>query len=435
MATYKDVLMLVDKVSEPLKKISENAQKAQGKLSGLKDKLAGMTQGIRNAGAKIGNFAGKVAKVYTAVSAAVGLVGGAAIRATNQMAEMGDRIDKMSQKIGMSRKAFQEWDYIMSQNGGNVETLQMGFKTLTTQIEGVQKGSKESINAFSALGVSVKDTNGEFRSADDVFNDTIRKLQQIDNPTQKMILANRLFGRSAAELRPLLNQEAGAIDELRSKANAMGLIISDKDIDNAKAFKDTMDTFTRFFQAKFGTMMMQFMPSISKALEDIIAFAQENKEVFDDIGTALNFIITKALPATIKAFVGLFNVFRSIGGWVGEQIGEILSIPIMIETAFIEAQNKVLQVFIAIRQGIGEAIQFIADRLASLLKVFANILSKIPMLKGLGSMFSDIAGKVNNSVKQTQNNTTNNNSVTNNNYYGNSQKQTIGGILKPAYVR
>ena len=42
------------------------------------------------------------------------------------------------------------------------------------------------------------------KKADDVFNDVIRKLQQIKDPTQKMILANRLFGRSAAELRPLL---------------------------------------------------------------------------------------------------------------------------------------------------------------------------------------------------------------------------------------
>jgi hypothetical protein len=249
-----------------------------------------------------------------------------------------------------------------------------------------------------------------------------------------MILANRLFGRSAAELRPLLNQEASAIDELRSKANAMGLIISDKDIDNAKEFKDTMDTFTRFFQAKFGSMMMQFMPSISKALEDLIAFAQENKEVFDDIGTALNFIVTKALPVTIKAFVGLFNVFRSIGGWLGTQIGEILSLPTIIQTKFIEAQNTLLKVIIDIKNATGEVIEYIISKLAGLLKLFGSILSKIPMLRGLGNMFTDMAGRVNNSVRQTQNNTTNNSKVVNNYNYGSQQKNTIGGIINPIYV-
>ena len=41
----------------------------------------------------------------------------------------------------------------------------------------------------------------------------------------------------------------------------------------------------------------------------------------------------------------------------------------------------------------------------------------------------------NNSVRQTQNNNTTQNSVVNNYNYGNQQKNTIGGMLKPAYVR
>ena len=152
MATYKDVLVLVDKVSAPLKKIQGNTDK-------LREKMSRLTGGLK-----------KVGGALTAVGATVGVVGGAILRGANQVAEMGDRIDKMSQKIGMSRKSFQEWDYIMSQNGGNVETLQMGFKTLVTQIEGVQKGSKDSISAFRDLGVQVKDNNGKFRSADDILH-------------------------------------------------------------------------------------------------------------------------------------------------------------------------------------------------------------------------------------------------------------------------
>ncbi len=62
----------------------------------------------------------------------------------------------MSQQIGMGRKAFQEWDYIMTQNGGNVESLQMGYKTLASQMDKARKGSKDSIGYFSKLGISIK---------------------------------------------------------------------------------------------------------------------------------------------------------------------------------------------------------------------------------------------------------------------------------------
>lgn len=264
MATYKDVLMLVDKVSEPLRKIQATTEKTQKSFKGLGGKLTKVGENMKTVG-------GKITSTVTKITATLAAFAAGTVFAMKKAAEYGNRIDKMSQKIGMSRKSFQEWDYIMSQNGGNVETLQMGFKTLVTQIEGVQKGSKDSVKAFKALGVNVKDSNGHFRVADDVFNDVIRKLQQIKDPTQKMILANRLFGRSAAELRPLLNQEASAIDELREKANKMGLILSEQDVKNAVKFSDTMDTFSRVFQAKFATIVMKLMPKFSEIMEKILS--------------------------------------------------------------------------------------------------------------------------------------------------------------------
>lgn len=418
MATYKDVLMLVDKVTDPLKKIQNNTDK-------LRDKFGKLRNGVKN-----------VTKALSVIGVAVGVVGGAILRASKGVADYGDRIDKMSQKIGMSRKAFQEWDYIMSQNGGSVESLQMGFKTLTTQIEGVQKGSKDSVNAFNALGVSVKDANGQFRSQDEIFNDTIRKLQQIKNPTQKAMLANRLFGRSAAELRPLLNQEAEAVDNLRDKANKMGLVISDEDIENAVRFKDTMDTFTRFFQAKFGTVMMKLMPSFSKALEEIIAFSQENQEVFNDMGIAFNFIVTKALPSVLRGVFGVANAFRSLGGIIGNVIGWIVSIPTRIQTAFIEAQNIILRIFIALKRSIGDAIGYIIERLAKMLQVIGAVASKIPGLRGLGDAITDIGnGITTNTVRQTQNNKTVNNSTTIKNYYGGQSTMQNKPKFKPAYAK
>ena len=410
MATYKDVLVLVDKVSAPLKKIQGNTDK-------LRDKMSKLTGGLK-----------KVGSALTAGGATVGVVGGAILRGANRVAEMGDRIDKMSQKIGMSRKSFQEWDYIMSQNGGNVETLQMGFKTLVTQIEGVQKGSKDSIKAFSDLGVQVKDNNGKFRSADEVFNDTIRSLQKIENPTQKMILANRLFGRSAAELRPLLNQEAQAVDDLRKKANDMGLIISDEDVANSVKFKDTMDTFTRFFQAKFATVMMKLMPEFSKALEDIMAFGKENQEVFNSIGTAFSFIITKALPATIKLFVGVANLLRKIGGAVGTFIGQVMSIPSYISMAFNTLKTNVVITFIKIGQAIQSVISGLKgvfdNVLGAIAQWIANIIEKIQWIVGKIPLVNKFVKDGGSRITQTQNN----NSVVNNNNVTNNYGGGMGGF-------
>lgn len=294
MAQFKDSILLIDKVSKPLQIIQQNirktaqgANKLQEKFNNLNtkmNKLAPTSKGVLGA-----TF--KLTKSFVKLAGASGVL----TMGIKQTAAYGDRVDKMSQKIGMGAKAFQEWDYIMSQNGGNVETLQMGFKTLTTQIEGVQKGSKDSIRAFSDLGVSVKDNNGRFRSQDDIFNDVIEKLQRIQNPTKKAMLANRLFGRSATELRPLLNQEAEAIDNLRKKANRLGLILSEEDVKNAVEFTDTMDTLGRFFQARINKALVQILPKLSKIFDDLMAFQKPIELVFT------------ALGKVIELTFGLFN--------------------------------------------------------------------------------------------------------------------------------
>jgi ABC-type transporter Mla subunit MlaD len=416
MATYKDVLMLVDKVSQPLQKIAENTEKAQGKLAKMREKLKNVTAGVQTAGAKIGKFAKGVGVAFTAVSAVVATVGSALIRGANQVAEFGDRIDKMSQKIGMSTQSFQEWDYILSQNGGNIENLQMGFKTLTNQISMAGKGSKESAAMFKRLGVSIKDNNGYLRKQDDVFNDTITALQKMGETTERDAIGQKLLGRSFVEMKPLLNQTAESVNELRKKANDMGLILSKEDVDNAKNYKDTMDTFSRFFQAKFATVMMKLMPEFSKTLEDLMQFANENQEVFNTIGTSFQWLVTKALPTVIKVAVWIADAFRTAGSMLGEMIGNILSIPTMLSMAFNTFKTNVTLIFVSISKWISEIVQKIQ-----------LIAAKIP---GIGKIMSGISR-----ITQTQNNTTNTttNNVTNN--YGSTYNYGGGGNFMPAYIR
>lgn len=467
MATYKDVLMLVDKVSEPLRKIQAASEKTKNSFQDLGQKLTKVGNNMKTVGGKITSTVTKVTATVTAFAAGT-------VYAMKKAAEYGDRIDKMSQKIGMSRKSFQEWDYIMSQNGGNVETLQMGFKTLVTQIEGVQKGSKDSIKAFQALGVSVKDNNGHFRVADDVFNDVIRKLQQVKDPTQKMILANRLFGRSAAELRPLLNQEAEAIDELREKANKMGLIISKEDVKNAVKFSDTMDTFSRVFQAKFATIAMKLMPKFVEILERILSHTDTIEKV---IGYVLKLVevfinlvdwFTK-LDTKWQIVIASAAAFLGILGPLITSIGSIISLLGGIATALGTTTGAVaaavgtfagwVAVFAGIAAGIWaviKAIQVLIGWIQHLNRMRINNLDTgnlsneaLDKLRArrqqmgarqFDKAYPELARQIkqadkanrSNRVTQTQNNTSNKSTVINN--YGGQTARSEKPKFRPAYA-
>jgi hypothetical protein len=86
-------------------------------------------------------------------------------------AAAGDRVDKMSQKIGLSREGFQEWDYVMSQNGMSIDTMQGGMKTLVNSFDDMKKGGKTATDAFKRIGLSMDDLAG--KSKEEIFEATL----------------------------------------------------------------------------------------------------------------------------------------------------------------------------------------------------------------------------------------------------------------------
>lgn len=386
MAKFQDELVLKDGVSGKLQEINNNFKKTDKVSNQVKQNIGGTEKGF-------GKFSKAVGVATTALKAlASAMIIKQAVELTKQVADVGDKIDKTSQKIGMSRKAYQEWDYIMSQNGGSVDSLQQGFKTLTTQMEGVQKGSKDSVKAFASLGVSVKDNNGKFRNQEDVFNDSIRALQKIKDPAKQAMLANRLFGRSATELRPLLNQEAEAVDELRNKANKLGLIISDEDIDNSVKFKDSMDTLSRVFSTKFQSGVMKSFPKLTELLEAITPVVSdvgqswgetwqkmkaENSEFFGALETAWDWFINEGIP----------NIGTSLK-WLGEAFAKIFT---FIHNLFKQVIDDAFELWDAISSG----------------NIGKTLILTVGNIGGIGT-----------ASRAYQNTVNNNSSITTNNYYG-----------------
>src|SRR5690554_2377078 len=92
-----------------------------------------------------------VGKVTAGLVGGLAALGGAFFAMANKVSGTTDRIDKLSQKIGLSREGFQEWEFIMSQSGASVEGLQMGFKTLVNQIDQAVAGTGAGAESFAKL--------------------------------------------------------------------------------------------------------------------------------------------------------------------------------------------------------------------------------------------------------------------------------------------
>ncbi|MBQ0112233.1 MAG: hypothetical protein KBT03_03795 [Bacteroidales bacterium] len=307
-----------------------------------KKSISDTAKDAKNLGDKLQKTGSNVEKVGKNITKGVTAIGGAFVGATTGMtaiaekaAGAADQIDKMSQKIGVSREAYQELDFIMSQNGMDVDKLQGGMKKLVDTMQSAQSGGKGATEAFEKLNVAYQNADGTLRSQEELFYDTISALQGMTNEAERNALANDVFGKSASEMIPLLNSGAGSMEELRQKAHDLGLVMSDDTIDAGVKLTDTMDQLKRSFEQVGLQVGSELLPYVQEFAEYLIEHMPEIKEFVGEAAETFGWLAEKIFgliewfmklePAGQKVVVVIGLIISAIGPLV-TIIGGVISL-------------------------------------------------------------------------------------------------------------
>jgi hypothetical protein len=235
-------------------------------------------------------------KTAAAVAVGIGTAAVAAGTAIYGVAEKAmsatDNVDKMSAKIGISKNGFQEWSYILGQNGMDVDKLQVGMKTLTAAMDSAAGGNATAQEKFRALGLTWEDGNGKLKSQEQMMNESIAALANMENGTEKARLATELFGKAGQEMMPMLNNGAEGIEELRARAHDLGLVMSDDAVAAGVTLGDTIDDVKQSFSAIVTHIGVEVMPIIQGLADWILAAMPTIQavlgKVFDFFATVVN---------------------------------------------------------------------------------------------------------------------------------------------------
>ena len=247
-----------------------------------------------------------VALVAGTAAAAAGIY-----KMATSTAEAADEIDKMSQQVGLSRKGYQEWSYVLSQSGVEIESVSTGMKTLTQRIDQATEGAGLGAEVFEELGISIEDS----MSQEDVFNEVVYAMQEMEDGTEKAALAIDIFGKSGQDLMPLLNGSAESVEELKTKAEELGMILGDETIDAGVEFTDTIDTLKTSFAtagAEIGGIFLPYVQDFADWIEEnmpnitdkIELFAEKVEDGIDFLVENKDLVVT-ALGAIAIAIIGL----------------------------------------------------------------------------------------------------------------------------------
>lgn len=238
---------------------------------------------------------------------------GALVGMVTKSSETADRIDKLSAKTGLSKQAFQEWDYVLGQNGIEIEKMQTGMKTLTANMDSAISGNENMASAFDSLGVSITNADGSMRGQEETMNDVILKLADMPNGTEKARLATELFGKAGVELMPMLNNGAAGIEELKERSHELGLVMSDEAVNAGVVFGDTLDDVKDSLGMVATKVGSEIMPIVQQMLDWILA----NMPTIQSVTSKVFEVIGKVVTGAGDVFNAvLLPAFQLVFDWV-----------------------------------------------------------------------------------------------------------------------
>jgi hypothetical protein len=246
-------------------------EKANQSISATDNKAQGLT-------GSLGKGIGAAAKWGAAIFAAGAAIGGIMMVAAGKIAETTDVIDKSSRRAGTSAENWQKLNYAFGQSGISSETLEKTMVKNQKALNEAALGSGKAAKAYEAMGVSIRNADGSLRDSDAVYNETLNSLADIEDMNKRNALANDIFGKSYSQIAPILDAGSKGIEVLTSRAEQLGIILSQKTVDAGVVFGDTLDDVKQVGAALFNMLAAELLPILQKFLDWLIYAAPKMQE-------------------------------------------------------------------------------------------------------------------------------------------------------------
>ena len=356
------------KMANPLDKVRSAfaATKEQGGgvkevLANLKDEFTLSTDSANGLGTALTDIAGhfgiqlpegasKAASALNGINAGaalavtgIGLLAAAIVKAekalismTKESAEYAKEIKTLSSVTGQSAESLQEFDYAAEMIGVSSDRIRDSLKETTNKMQEAATGTDDAYEAYNKLGVEITDVDGQLRSAEDVFYDTIDALGDMKNQTERDALAMDLMSESAQELNPLIEIGSDGLKQYAQEAHSMGYVLDNEAL---TALTEVDDAYQRLQKSQEGAknqLSAEFAPYLTEFYEKITKIIKDGGQALKDSGLVDSF------------------------GMLLETVGDIIAPTDQLSSDTVPKLTEALRPLAEIMAGIADTIDFIS---------------------------------------------------------------------------
>lgn len=263
-----------------LKSILETLEESQGKILEIKTKIANFSASV------VDSFGGML----------------------SSFAKVGDDLDKMAGRTGVSAQALSEYGYAAQMCGASLDNIESAVKSMATTLTDATEKGGEAADGFKWLGVSIEELKSQ--SPEEQFNTLARAVAGIDDPSRRAAVAMKVFGDAGQTLLPFFSQGPEGIEKLKEEARDLGVSMTDSSATMAAEYTDAMSRISAATSGLKMNLAAALAPAVTNAANNIaqlvgkiISLTHEHPRLTDGVIKT-----TAALGGTVAAITTLNTV-------------------------------------------------------------------------------------------------------------------------------
>ena len=225
--------------------VLSTAGRAAADAMGVFSKLGAEMANSSKLAALFGTGLGTLAEFSVGAAVAMGAAGLSAIALANQTAESVAKTYELAQATGVNVEALSALSFAAKQAGVDQETLARGLERMSKSAFAAATAPAGAINAYTRLGVSVKDAAGNIRPTEDLLVDLSSKFASMPDGILKTAEALNIFGKGGASLISFLDQGPSKIKASVEMAHALGTAFGEDVGKAAENFRASLDFLAR----------------------------------------------------------------------------------------------------------------------------------------------------------------------------------------------
>jgi hypothetical protein len=219
-------------------------------------------------------------------------------------AESVEALEVLSIRLGVTTDDIQKFQYAVKLTGGDIATANQGL-TLFSKNIGESLTGGGGAQYFQKLGVSVKDATGEVKGTGEILGDVADGFGKLKSDGERVAVAMGLFGRSGAQLVPILKKGKEGIAEMSAELERNGGLIDERTIKSVAAAAEQMNALT--FSSN--GLKAEIVAALAPAIISIVHWLQDGASALRQFAEH-----TTLVQSTMAALVGLAVVATVVFG-------------------------------------------------------------------------------------------------------------------------